>query len=290
MLGHKLVQRLGTRFEVAGTVRGATADYAGLPALSGTRLMPGVKAEAPASVVSALDAVEPEAVINCIGVVKQLKEAKDPLTAITVNALFPHQLARFCAERGARLIHFSTDCVFSGRRGNYSEDDVPDPEDLYGRTKLLGEVAGPGCLTLRTSLIGRELRGRTSLIEWFLAQEGGRVQGFARAFYSGLTVNAMADLVAELLTDFPALDGLWHASADPISKYDLLKIVDRIYGLGIMIERDESLFCDRRLDSSRFRAQTGFRPKPWEEMIAEMHADPTPYARPCNTPKERDKR
>lgn len=277
MLGHKFVQRLGRRFEVAGTIRLAAADYCGAPALAGVRLLSGVTAEEPASVARALDTVKPEAVINCIGVIKQMKGAKDPVTAITVNSLFPHQLARLCAERGARLIHFSTDCVFSGSRGNYSEDDMPDPEDLYGRAKLLSEVIGPGCFTMRTSMIGRELRGRGSLIEWFLAQKDGQVKGFARVFYNGFTTIAMADLVADLLSDFPELDGLWHVSADPISKYDLLSIVNKIYGLNITMERDESVFSDRQLDSSRFRARTGFRPKSWEEMIAEMHGDPTPY-------------
>ncbi len=277
MLGHKVLQRLGRQFDAAGTVRGDAAPYLGLPVLAQTVLLPGVTAEEPASVAAALDAFRPDVVINCIGVIKHMPGAQDPETSIAVNALFPHQLARLCAERQARLIHFSTDCVFSGRRGNYTEDDDPDPVDLYGRTKLLGEVGGPGCLTLRTSIVGRELRGRTSLIEWFLAQRGGRVQGFAKALYSGFTTGAMADIIAMLATRFPGLEGVWHVSSEPISKYELLRIVDRVYGLGIAFERDENFACDRRLDGSRFRSHTGFQPKSWEAMIADMHADPTPY-------------
>ena len=273
MLGHKLTERLCRQFETVGTVRGKADDCAGKGVPSGVRLVSGVKAEDLGSVAQALDSVQPAVMINCIGVIKQLSGAKDPLTAIAVNALFPHQLQRLCAERNARLIHFSTDCVFSGRRGNYAEHDTPDAEDLYGRTKLLGEVSAPESLTLRTSIIGHELRGRASLVEWFLAQRGGRIKGFARAFYSGLTTIVMADLVADLLINRRELTGIWHVSADPISKYELLSMINRIYSLDITIERDESYFCDRRLDSSRFRARTGFHPKPWEEMIAEMHAD-----------------
>ncbi len=278
MLGHKLVQRLAGRFDVCGTVRGEAAEYRKHPALATARLLSGLAMEDVDSLRRALDSAHPNVAINCVGIVKQLKEAKNPLAAIRINALLPHQLAELCDERGIRLIHFSTDCVFSGRKGNYAEEDLPDAEDLYGRTKLLGELTAPGCLTLRTSIVGRELHRGLGLIEWFLSQRGGRVKGFARALYTGLTTNAMADLVADLISDFPDLSGVWHASSEPISKYDLLRIVNGVFDLGITIERDEEFFCDRRLDSSRFRARIGFRPESWEQMIAKMHDDATVYA------------
>ncbi|MGQ0659173.1 MAG: dTDP-4-dehydrorhamnose reductase family protein [Chromatiales bacterium] len=277
MLGHKLVQKLADRFDVCGTVRGDAAEYRKHPALATARLLSGVVAEDVDSLARALDSAHPNVAINCTGIVKQLKEATNPLVAIRINALLPHQLAELCDERGIRLIHFSTDCVFSGRKGNYAEEDLPDAEDLYGRTKLLGEVTASRCLTLRTSIVGRELRRGLSLIEWFFSQRGRRVKGFARALYTGLTTNAMADLVAYLISDFPELSGLWHVSSNPISKYDLLQIVNKLFDLGITIERDEEFLCDRRLDSSRFRARTSFRPQSWEQMIAKMHDDPTVY-------------
>jgi dTDP-4-dehydrorhamnose reductase len=279
MLGHKLMQRLAGDFEVTGTLRGDGEPYRNAKPLAGARLRLGVSADEISSVAAALDETRPDAVLNCIGVVKQRAAAKDPVTAIGLNALFPHKLAELCGGRGARLIHFSTDCVFSGRGGPYAEDAVSDAQDLYGRTKFLGELDRPGCLTLRTSIIGREIAGRQSLVEWFLSQRGGRVKGFANALYTGYTTIAMAGLVAELVGRFPSLEGVWNLASDPISKFDLLRIVNRVYKLGITIDRDETFFCDRRLDGSAFRKRTGHVPVPWEQMIVEMHADPTDYSR-----------
>lgn len=180
-----------------------------------------------------------------------------------------------------RLIHISTDCVFSGRHGPYSESDIADPEDLYGRTKLLGEVSGRSALTLRTSLIGREIGAvHHGLVEWFLAERGKRVRGYERALFSGLTTLAASDLIAEIIRSHADLDGLWHASAEPISKHDLLQLVNRVYGLGIEIERDETVVIDRSLDSTRLRRHTGWCPPSWDDMIAAMHAEDAIYDAP----------
>jgi len=218
-----------------------------------------------------------EAVVNCIGVVKQDAAAKDPLASITVNALFPHRLAQLARASGARLVHLSTDCVFSGREGNYDESSRPDAEDLYGRTKLLGEVAGENCLTIRTSMIGRELAGAHGLLEWFLSQDGGRVRGFRRAVFSGFTTSALADVIAEVLSEHASLSGVWHVAAEAINKFDLLCLVREVYGLRVEIEPDESFVCDRSLDGSRFREATGIVAPSWPEMIRRMREDPTPY-------------
>jgi dTDP-4-dehydrorhamnose reductase len=277
MLGHKLLQRLRAEHEIAGTIREPAADANLLRILSGTKLYPEVHADDLWSIERAIDDWGAQVVLNCMGIVKQVKAASDPITSIAINSLLPHQLAQLTASRGAKLIHFSTDCVFSGRRGNYTEDDVPDPVDLYGRSKLLGEVAGHGALTLRTSIVGRELRGHFGLIDWFLSQRGPRIKGYVRALYSGLTTIAAADLVARLVRDHPDVEGLWHVSADPISKFDLLQIVKRVYGLDIDIAPDEDFICDRRLDSTRFRERTGWHPPSWEDMIANMHLEETTY-------------
>jgi dTDP-4-dehydrorhamnose reductase len=278
MLGHKLLQRLRTDHEIAGTIR-ETAPDAGLRrALSGMKLYPGVQANDLSAFERAIDDWGAQVVLNCIGIIKQTKAASDPLMSIAINSLLPHQLAQITGARGARLIHFSTDCVFSGQRGNYVEDDVPDPVDLYGRSKLLGEVVAPNALTLRTSIVGRELRGHLGLIDWFLSQRGRRINGYVRALYSGLTTIATAELIARLIRDHPELQGLWQVSADPISKFDLLQIVKRVYGLDIDIAPDESFACDRRLDSTRFRKYTGWSPPSWEDMIVSMHLDEADYA------------
>jgi dTDP-4-dehydrorhamnose reductase len=279
MLGHKLLQRLRTHFEVAGTIREPEPNAELRRVLSNVKLYPEVAANNLASLGRAIDEWGAQVVLNCIGIVKQRPAAKDAIPSIAVNSLFPHQLAQLTTARGAKLIHFSTDCVFSGRHGNYVEDDLPDPIDLYGRSKLLGELATRGTLTLRMSIIGRELRGHLGLIDWFLSQRGCPVKGYAGALYTGLTTIATADLIGQLIRAHPTLEGLWHVSGEPISKFDLLQMVNRVYGLGWEIARDEGFFCDRRLDSSRFRKHTGWHPPSWEEMICSMHSDEETYAK-----------
>lgn len=274
MLGHKLMQRLGQDHEVWGTVRGAPEVAVAIPGVEPERLVGGVEAGDLGSVCRAIDFVAPAAVLNCIGIVKQIDAAKDAIVSIGINSLFPHQLAAICAKRGARLVHFSTDCVFSGRAGLYRESDIPDPVDLYGRSKLLGEVDRPGALTIRTSIVGRELQRGTGLFDWFFAQKGGRVRGYRHALYTGLTTGTMADVVRLVLESHPNLSGVWQVSSDPIDKLSLLELVNAVFALGIRIEPDNDFHCDRRLDSSRFRGATGWTPPSWQSMIETMHADP----------------
>ncbi|SPP66211.1 dTDP-4-dehydrorhamnose reductase family protein [Nitrospira lenta] len=215
--------------------------------------------------------VQPDMVINCVGLVKQLAEANDPLSAILINALFPHRLAQLCEVAGARLVHLSTDCIFSGTKGMYTETDASDAKDLYGRSKFLGEVNYPHAITLRTSIIGHELNGAHSLVGWFLSQEG-TVKGFKRAIFSGLPTVEIARLIRDHVIPHPELHGLYHVSAKPISKFELLTIVATQYGKSIGIVPDETFVLDRSLDSTRFRAATGFDPAPWPELIRLMHA------------------
>jgi dTDP-4-dehydrorhamnose reductase len=225
----------------------------------------------------AFKVARPEVVINAVGVIKQLPTAKDPIVALTINSLFPHQLAALCRESGARLVTLSTDCVFNGRRGMYTETDVADAEDLYGRTKFLGEATGENCLTLRTSIIGRELSSSHSLLEWFLSNRGGKVKGFVNAIYSGFPTIVMADIIADLIERHANLSGLYHVSSEPINKYDLLKLIREAYRVEIEIEPETEFQIDRSLDSKRFREATGFAPPAWPEMIKRMAEDPTPY-------------
>lgn len=277
MLGHKLWQVFAGRFDAFVTFRQPASAYAGLGLFDPARARGGVSASDFDSVARAFADVRPDAVVNCIGIVKQDAAAKDPLTSIAVNALFPHRLAALSRAAGARLIHLSTDCVFSGRAGGYSESDAPDAADLYGRTKLLGEVDGPGALTVRTSMIGRELSGAHGLVEWFLSQQGGRVRGFRRAVFSGFTTQALADVLADIVERRTELQGVWNVAAEPINKFDLLTLVRETYGLDIEIEPDESFVCDRSLDGRRFREAAGFAPPSWPEMIERMRVDSTPY-------------
>ncbi|MDQ0304620.1 dTDP-4-dehydrorhamnose reductase family protein [Ancylobacter polymorphus] len=211
-----------------------------------------------------------DVVVNAIGVIKQVSGAEDPLLALPINAVLPHQLARLCGEAGARLVHVSTDCVFDGVRGHYSEDDVANATDLYGRSKLLGEVDQPHALTLRTSLVGHELGSYHSLIDWFLAQEGP-VYGFTRAIFSGVTTVEFARVLARHVLPNAGLRGLYHLSAAPISKHDLLRLVARVYGKSIEIIPRSEPVIDRSLRSDRFRAATGYAPPDWPTLLQELH-------------------
>jgi dTDP-4-dehydrorhamnose reductase len=277
MLGHKLCRLYRHRFDTWATVRGGAAELAHRDILDRQHLIEGVDASNFDGIVRAVADTHPDVVINCIGIIKQLRQAKDPITSLTINSLFPHRLAALCQASGARLIHISTDCVFSGRKGAYTESDPSDAEDLYGRTKFLGEVSVTGCLTMRTSIIGREIKTSNGLIEWFLGNRGGTVRGFRRALYTGFTTDALAGVIAEVVERHPDLSGQYNVSSDPISKFDLLQLTNRVYSLGIAIEPDDDFICDRSLDSSRFRQATGFHPPAWPDMIQEMFTDSTFY-------------
>ena len=277
MLGHKLWQAASSRMDTWATVR----DPGAVPAarfFDRTRLLSGVTAEDFDTVRRAVESTRPDIVVSCIGVVKQRDEAKDPVVSLTVNSLFPHRLAALCAPAGVRILHVSTDCVFSGRSGGYQESDEPDAVDLYGRTKHLGEVSGPGALTIRTSMIGRELATSQGLVEWFLGQSG-HVPGFTRAIFSGLTTIELSRVILREVESPNPLQGVYHVAASPISKYDLLLLLNRAFARGLTIVPDESVRIDRSLDGSRFAAATGYMPPAWPVMIDEMAADPTPYGR-----------
>lgn len=277
MLGHKLLQILSRQFPVTGTIRNDVTKYRNYPALNPDLLKGHIDVDDISTVEKTIWECKPDVVINCIGIVKQLPAAHDPLSSIAINALFPHQLAQICRKRGARLIHISTDCVFSGKKGYYKENDFADADDLYGRTKYLGEVDYEGALTLRTSIIGRELGSSHGLIEWFLGQEGGAVSGYTNAIFSGLTTNAFSDVIATIITDYPEMRGVWHIASEPISKYDLLKLVKTVYNLSMEIQSDNSVVIDRSLNGDKLRENTNIIIPSWQTMIEQMHLDPTPY-------------
>ena len=270
MLGHTLFNyfHANSIFNTYGTIRECHPNFLS----SSSFIYPNIDTNSISNIESLLTTLKPHVVINCIGIIKQLPTAKDPIASITINSLFPHQLAQICEKHNAKLIQISTDCVFSGNKGNYTEQDNPDPVDLYGRTKLLGEVTSPNCLTIRTSIIGRELNSQNSLFEWFLSQKGKTVKGFDRAIYTGFTTQALSQIIEKIILEQPNLEGLWHISSDPITKYQLLNMMNQAFNLGITIEKDESFVCDRSLNSQKFRNFTGYTPPTWEEMIAQLAA------------------
>jgi dTDP-4-dehydrorhamnose reductase len=280
MLGHQLCHTLNGRFEIWGAFHNDPREFPHYDFIPQERTVGGVNAQDMSTVRRVLDMVKPDAVVNGIGIVKQRDEAKQAVPSIHVNALFPHQLADLCVERGIRVLQISTDCVFSGMRGNYTELDSPDPVDLYGRTKLLGELNRPGTLTLRTSIIGWQLNTHSSLLGWFASQRGLRTKGYRRAIYSGFSTSVLSTLIGDILETRKELTGLYHVSSAPISKFDLLvRLRDALGWKDITIDPDDQFYCDRSLIGAHFSTTTGWMPPSWDDMIAGLAAEWPTYER-----------
>lgn len=256
-------------YETFGTVRQPRAALNFEEALR-PHLIANVDVLSQDDLVRAFSATKPDVVINCIGLIKQLDTANDPLEALPINALLPHRIARLCELAGARMVHISTDCVFSGKQGGYREADFPDANDLYGRSKLLGEVDYPHAITLRTSIIGHEFGRASALIDWFLGQTGS-VKGFRKAVFSGVPTVELARIIKEFVLPRPELRGLYHVAAQPIAKFDLLTLVARIYGKEIEIVPSDDLAIDRSLNACRFSDATGYVAPDWSALIERMH-------------------
>ena len=280
MLGHKILQTLQRRIsDTWCTIRAASSDshLKNVELFRGGNVIWNVDVTDWRRLQQLLSERRPKVIVNCAGVIKQRAEGKEAIPNIEVNALLPHRLAALIAAWHGRLIHFSTDCVFSGSRGNYSEEDQSDAEDLYGKAKFLGEVIGRNSLTLRTSIIGRELSQFRSLLEWFLQQHHKRIMGYTRAFYSGVTTNYMADLVGRVIEEQPALCGLFQVTSTTISKYELLCLLRDAYEIDVEIGRDDKFFCDRSMRGEKFVNATGYQTPAWPQLVAQLHHDPTPY-------------
>jgi dTDP-4-dehydrorhamnose reductase len=275
MLGHLLLRYFSVypEYDVYATARSLSGLDKHFPEELLARFHPdSVDANYLDSVIRSLAAIRPDVVINCVGIIKRLPGADDPLMAITVNAQLPHRISLISHAAGARLIHISTDCVFNGKKGLYKENDQSNAEDLYGRTKYLGEVSDPHCVTLRTSIIGHELKGGYGLIEWFLAQTQP-VRGFRKAIFSGFPTIELARIIHDYVLPNSALRGVYHVSSEPVSKFDLLHLVAQRYGKEIEIGPDDDYVQDRSLDSALFRETTGYDPPSWDKLMAMMYSD-----------------
>jgi dTDP-4-dehydrorhamnose reductase len=277
MLGHKLYQVLEQRFDVTGTIRGGYQDVERYGIFEPSHFFTGVDAREMSMVGKAILKASPDVVINCIGIVKSISDKTDRLSNIWLNSVFPHQLAEFCRSRWIRLIHISTDCVFSGLKGNYNENDLSDALDIYGKTKYLGEITGDGVLTVRTSFIGRELAASNGLLEWFVNSRGGTVSGYENAVFSGFPTLHIARILGDIIEKWPDLSGLFHVASEPMSKYQLLILINKAMKLNIKVNRTPEPRYDRSLDATRFRKATGFKPLSWEDMVGEMARDAGQY-------------
>lgn len=272
LLGHHLLGVLAPLHETKVTLRATLASYAGLGLFTARNAFGDVDVRDAGTVRAVLDAFRPDAVVNTVAIVPQRADGGDFVANLEVNAFFPHRLAQMCAGLGARLVHISTDSVFSGARGSYREADRPDPVDLYGRSKLVGEAAGERVLVLRTALVGTGLTRRTGLIDWFLQQQG-RVNGYRGAILSGLTAKELARVIERLVSRHPQAAGLFHLGADAISKHDLLRRLRDLGSSTAEIVPDDKVRVNRSLDSSRFRAMFSYSPPSWDEMLEELARD-----------------
>jgi dTDP-4-dehydrorhamnose reductase len=270
MLGHRLLLDWRRRHDVRVTVRRSLVDYRAYNLFCSENCFDGIDVAEPRALDRVFAEFRPEAVVNAAGVIKQRKDTTDARQMLEVNAVFPRRLLSLCREYDSRLVHLSTDCVFNGHRGNYRQDDLIDAEDVYGLSKYLGELAEAPAVTLRSSIIGLELSRKASLIEWFLAQRG-KIKGFTRAIYTGLTTNEMSRVIESMLGEHHNLYGLWQVAAEPITKFALLtKLAQKLGREDILLEPDASFHCDRSLDGSAFTAKTGYRAPSWDAMLQEL--------------------
>jgi len=277
MLGHKLVQAWQNKYDVWTTIRNNFQHYEKYKVYRRDRTFENINVQNINSVKELIKQIKPNVAVNAVGVIKQVPLAKNVINTLSINSIFPHQLNELSEKFQFRLINISTDCVFSGEKGNYSESDLADAHDLYGKSKYLGEVVAKNCLTLRTSIIGRELKTSNSLVEWFLSNRGRSVKGFVNAIYTGFPTVVLADILSNIIENYPNLCGLYHVSSEPINKFNLLNHINEAYQAEIEIEPFEDFVIDRSLDSNKFRKATGFEPINWDEMIRRMAADNTIY-------------
>ncbi len=272
MLGNAVLRTMAESdaVDVVGTVRSEQSKALFAPRLAERLEILGDVMEYE-RVAEHLARLRPDVIINCISPDRRSLGKGDALAIIPVCALLPHRLAAACADMGARLVHVSTDGVFSGRKGGYTEMDTCDATDVYGIAKHLGEVDAPHVVNLRTSMIGHELTGSTGLLEWFLSQNG-RCKCFRRAVFSGLPTVVLAQVVRDFVLPHPELSGVYHVASQAITKCELLRLIARTYGKQIEILEDDGVAIDRSLDAGRFRAATGYAAPDWPALVRTMHA------------------
>lgn len=273
MIGHQMWMMAQKYYNAFAFIRKSKSHYDNWNLFNSKNVIDGVNVTDFSLVESKLIKIKPDVVINCTGITIRKKEIQDLNYTLNVNSLFPQKLAKWCQNQGVRLIHFSTDCVFSGKKGYYAESDIPDATDHYGTTKFLGEVIGDKILTLRIPVIGRELEGKTELLEWVLRQKNQKIKGYSRALYSGMTVHQASKEIYKLIESTTILGGLYHISTPPISKYDLIHKINQIYKLNIQIDKEDTHITNKVLISEKYQQITGFSAPSWEIMLEEALAE-----------------
>ncbi len=276
MLGHKAFEILSQndKYEVFGTIRRKNDIKEYFSESKNVRnIFSGIDACNLNSVLDLIDNQSPDLILNCIGIIKQVKESQNELLSIEINSLFPHKLANHIKGSKIRLVHVSTDCVFSGHKGNYLETDNSDAQDLYGKTKFLGELVNySNCITIRTSIIGPELKTKISLLEWFLSQKGA-VNGYVNAIYTGFPTIELINIIENYIIPNSTFSGLYNVSSPLISKFELLKMISKVYKKEIIINPLDEFKNNKSLNCDKFIKDFKFKQKPWSQMVLEMNAD-----------------
>lgn len=272
MIGHQLFYQLSknSAYQVYGTLKKDASHYSNFGLFDHSHVFYNVDALTFETVLDVLNQLKPDVVLNCIGITLRRPEIKTADITVELNGMLPHRVAHWCLKNKSRLLHFSTDCVFDGASGLYDEDSAPSAKDLYGKTKFLGEVTYENCLTLRTPVIGPEIEGKTELVEWFLAQGGKTINGYTQAIYSGITTYRLSVEVQKIIDQFPKLSGRYHISSHPISKYDLLLLLNEYSQIGAKIQKYDNYVANKSLSCQRYMKATGYQIPQWEEMISEM--------------------
>ena len=274
MVGNMLIQELSQKFKVATLFREKNSEkllnfYKRYLSIEDVYNMDSINNVD--SLKKNIDDIKPTVIINCVGVIKQRAESENLINMIKINSLLPHTLDQICTKKEIKLIHLSTDCVFSGIKGDYLETDKPDPIDYYGQTKLLGEIPFSNSLTIRTSFIGPELFNKKSLFEWILSQRGKEIEGYKNAIYTGLTTLEFARIITMILNNFIEIKGVVQISSSPITKYDLIKMISNTFDLNINIKPNYSFKCNRSLNCDEFYNKTKINVKSWNEMIIDLN-------------------
>lgn len=278
LIGHKLLQELSVDHEVFGTLHKTKDHYNNLELFAGSTIIEGIDVLKFDKLTGVLQAIDPDVVLNCVGITKRKIRQNNTLEVIETNASFPHKLAKWAINNNKRLIHFSTDCVFNGKEGDYTEESLTTAEDLYGRTKALGEIRYDHILTIRSSFIGQELFDRTELLDWVLSQDGKQIKGFKNALYSGVSTNFMAKTVNDIITNHTQLSSLYHLAPEvPISKYDLICLAKKAFGLNIDITPEKDYVHRPTLNAAKLKNEIGLKVPSWEEMMEELAKDKNFY-------------
>ncbi|MDD2262036.1 MAG: SDR family oxidoreductase [Clostridia bacterium] len=273
LIGHTMYRKLKQEgFEVFGTMRRAKIEFMQYDFLQADTIIDGLDVQEISNVSEVILQIQPSVVVNCIGITRRKDEISNSIQAIKINALLPHQIAKICQDMSIRMIHLSTDCVFSGDSGLYTEDSIPDASDMYGRTKAMGEVLdNPNCLTLRSSFLGTEISDRTELLEWLLSQKGRTIKGYTKAIYSGVSTVYLSSVITEILRHYPQLSGLYQIAPDtPISKYDLLCIAKNAFNIDVEIVGNDSFVSDKSLSGARLKKVMNYRVPSWHDMLQEL--------------------